>query len=297
MLSPMSPSSRLRATVVSVAALALVLGGCGGSDEPVTRDAITTTTAAASTTSMATTSTEAPAESEPLQILVTNDDGYAAEGIDALVRGLSTLDGVVVTVVAPLTNQSGTGGKTTEGQLDTSEVELASGHPATAVAGFPADTIRVAIDELDVTPDLVITGINEGQNIGPVVDYSGTVGAARAAVARGVPALATSQGTADVVDYDAAVPLILDWVSGHRAALVDGSAPVEVANLNVPTCSTGDLGDLVEVAPDPDGDLEAALGVQDCTESAADTTFDGDVAAFLAGHPTLSILTPAPAAR
>lgn len=292
----MNPSARLRATFLSVAMMSVLLIGCGGSDEPVTQDAITTTTVLASTTSMATTSTEVAVDDGPLQILVSNDDGYEAGGIDALVEGLSTLDGVEIVVVAPLTQQSGTGSKTTKGDLETSKVELASGQPATAVAGFPADTIRVAIDEMGITPDLVITGINEGQNVGPVIDYSGTVGAARAAVARDVAALATSQGTADEIDYELAVPLILDWVSEHRAALLDGSAPVEVTNLNVPTCSTGDLGELVEIEPDLDGDLAAALGVQDCTKSGDDFTFEGDLDAFLAGHPTLSTLTDEPAA-
>lgn len=297
MLSTMHPSTSVRIALASLFSASVLLVGCGGPDEPVTRDTITTTTTApATTTTAATTSTDAAVASDPLQILVSNDDGYEAGGIDALVEGLSTLEAVEVTVVAPLTQQSGTGSKSTEGDLDTSKVALASGHPATAVAGFPADTVRVAIDEMGTTPDLVIAGINEGQNVGPVIDFSGTVGAARAAVARGVPALAASQGTADIVDYDAAVPLILDWVSEHRAALLDGTAPVEVTNLNVPTCSTGDLGELIDVEPDLAGDVAAALRVQDCTASAAEPTFDGDVAAFLAGHPTLSTLTARPAA-
>lgn len=297
MLWPMNPSSRLRAALVAAAATSLLLVGCGGSDEPVSLDTGTSTTAAPSSPAESTTSTEAEVEAAPLHVLVSNDDGYEADGIDALVEGLLTLDNVEVTVVAPLTQQSGTGGKETEGELETSEVELLSGHPAVAVAGFPADTIRVAIDEMDVEPDVVITGINEGQNVGPVIDFSGTVGAARAAVARDIPALATSQGTADELDYDAAVPLILDWVTENRAALVDGSLPVEVTNLNVPTCTTGELKDLVDVDPDLDGDVSAALGVQDCTGDTADTTFDGDLEAFLAGHPTLSTLTPEPAPR
>lgn len=296
MIWPMNPPKRLRAALVAAAATSLLLVGCGGSDEPVSQDSVPST-APESSAAESTTSTEVAVEAAPLHILVSNDDGYEAEGIDALVEGLLTLDDVEVTVVAPLTQQSGTGGKSTEGELETSEVDLASGHPAVAVAGFPADSIRVAIDEMDVEPDLVITGINEGQNVGPVIDFSGTVGAARAAVARGIPALATSQGTADEPDYDAAVPLILDWVTENRAALVDGSLPVEVTNLNVPTCTTGELKDLVDVEPDLDGDVAAALDVQDCTGDTADTTFEGDLEAFLAGHPTLSTLTPEPAPR
>lgn len=298
MIFAMSPASRPRVLVAGLAAAILLLAGCGGSDETVTRDPITTTTKAPVTaTSTTTTSTEVSVETEPLHILVSNDDGYAAEGIDALVEGLITLEGVKVTVVAPLTQQSGTGGKISEDALETTEVELDSGHPAVAVTGFPADTIGVAIEEMGIKPDLVITGINDGQNLGPVIDYSGTVGAARAAVDRGIPALATSQGTADVVDYESAVPFILDWVTEHRSALQDGSAPLVVLNLNVPTCSTGDLGALVIVRPDLDGDLAASLDEQDCTVDTTDRTFDGDVAAFLTGHPTLSMLTLEPAEK
>ncbi len=149
-----------------------------------------------------------------------------------LVKGLQTLDDVEITVVAPLTQQSGQGGKTTEGELAVTDVETKSGYPAKAVEGYPADAINVAFDELGVEPDLVITGINEGQNVGPLVDISGTVGAARAGVANGVPALATSQGT-DSFDYESAVPFILDWVTEHREALQSGDAPVEVVSMNI----------------------------------------------------------------
>ena len=68
--------------------------------------------------------------------------------VDTLVTALNTLDDVEVTVVAPLTQQSGQGGKTTEGELEVTDVELASGYPAKAVDGFPADAINVAFDEL-----------------------------------------------------------------------------------------------------------------------------------------------------
>ena len=113
--------------------------------------------------------TEAPtttAAPEPLQILVTNDDGIGADGIDAIVQALLQLDNVVVTVVAPLENQSGSGGKTTDGALTVTDAMTKSGYAAKAVAGFPADTIVWAIDQggIDFVPDLVVSGINNGQN-------------------------------------------------------------------------------------------------------------------------------------
>lgn len=274
--------TRRATALAAVLALAVAVVGCssGGSDGAASDASSTTTTAATA----------------PLQILVSNDDGYQAEGIDQLVEGLGTLDGVEVTVVAPLEQRSLTGGKTTDGPLATQDVSLASGHPATAVDGYPADAIRVAMDDVGIQPDLVVTGINQGQNLGPAVDLSGTVGAARAAVARGVPALATSQGLAAELDYDVAVPLILDWVTQHRAALADGSAPVEVASLNIPSCDQGELRGLVEVPAETDGDLASTLAPADCTSTTPEADLTGDVAAFQDGFATLSTLAAKPAA-
>ena len=280
----------LRTSAIVAAALAIgLLGGCssGSSDSS---PATTETTAAANET----TTTEVAAE--PLQILVSNDDGYGAGGIDALVEGLLTLDDVEVTVVAPLSQQSGQGGKETEGAVEVTDVELPGGHPAKAVDGFPADSIRVAIDELGIEPDVVITGINEGQNLGPLVDLSGTVGAARAAVERGYPALASSQGLGEDLDYSTAVDLILDWVTERRDEIAAGDLAVEVTNLNIPTCAVGEVRDLVEIDADLDGDPSVALRPANCESEAASSEFDGDVGAFLAGFATIGVIPSEPAA-
>jgi 5'-nucleotidase len=285
--------SRFRPTTTAAAlavSAVLVLAGCGGSDSDDATDAAPSTTTAEVAE---TTTTEAAAE--PLQILVANDDGYDAEGIDALVEALVAVEGVEVTVVAPLTQQSGTGGKTTAGELAVTDVELASGHPAKAVEGFPSDAVRVAMDELGIEPDLAITGINEGQNVGPAVDLSGTVGAARAAVARGVPALATSQGTGDAYDYEAAIPFILDWLAEHREAIAAGEEPVAVTSLNVPSCATGEVRGLEETEADLDADFGQALSAQDCTSTVTADSLDGDVALFLAGFATITQLDDEPA--
>lgn len=260
-------------------ALALALAACGGDDDeggaPQSGDRETTTTVA-----------------EPLQILVTNDDGVAAEGIDTLVTALSGLDDVDVTVVAPATQQSGTGGNATEGPVTTNEAQTASGHPASAVEGFPADSIRVAFDEQGVEPDLVVSGINQGQNLGPVVDVSGTVGAARAAVRRGVPALAVSQGLGTDLDYDVAAGLVTDWLDENLDAIRAGDLATDVVfNLNVPTCDTGELRGEVETTSATGGNPVAP---QDCTSTAEGQT--DDVTAFTAGFATLTEVPVDPAA-
>jgi 5'-nucleotidase len=268
-------------TLAALAALAVaVVAGCGGDDDdgaaPQSGERETTTTA----------------PPEPLEILVSNDDGVGAEGIDVLVTALAALDGVEVTVVAPAGNQTGTGGRTTEGPLTTNEARTASGYEARAVEGYPADTIRVAFDELGLTPDLVVSGINEGQNLGPVVDVSGTVGAARAGARRGVPALAVSQGLGQDLDYEVAAGLVVDWIEENADALRAGEVSADVVvNLNVPTCDTGELRGQVEVASAATGN---AAPPSDCASTAEG--FTDDITAFANGFAALSEISVEPAA-
>ena len=174
-------------------------------------------------------STTVPPANQTLRVLVTNDDGFSAPGIDAAVQALRTLPHTQVTVVAPFANQSGTGGKTTGGTLTVTSGQTASGYPAKAVHGYPADTIIWAIDDHGISfrPNLVVSGINFGQNIGPLASGSGTVGAAQAALARGIPALAVSQGidNGGGPDFNQGAHQLLMWVKANRATLL--SHPVQ----------------------------------------------------------------------
>ncbi len=280
---------RRSAGAVAIAiALSLAGSACGGSDAA---DGTTTTVADGVATQESTTTA-----AQVLTILVSNDDGYAAPGIDAVVRALSALPDTEVVVAAPKENQSGSGSTTTEGQLEVTEVQTASGHPATAVAGFPADSVNWALDGgIDVTPDLVVTGVNSGQNLGKVGDeLSGTVGAARAAAARGIPALATSVALDDAADYDAAAVYVTDWVQEHRDAILAGELDgddVIIENLNVPVCATGEVRGVVEVPMSTSSD--GAIAVQDCESELEDPT--DDIVAFNNGFVTLSVLSLEPA--
>ena len=223
-----------------------------------------------------------------LRILVTNDDGVDAPGIDALVEGLTELDRVKVTVVAPATNQSGTGNQTTPGELTTTETTTASGYPAVAVNGFPADTVNFALDGgIPKTPHVVVSGVNAGQNLGPVFLASGTVGAARTAVTRGIPGVAVSAGLGEPPDFEAGVDEAVKWVKKHRKALVADDDPTDVVNINVPTCTTGEIRGLVEVPAAPTGDILAPV---DCNSTLEDPT--DDLIAFTNGFATLSEVPP-----
>src|SRR4029077_8516548 len=123
-----------------------------------------------------------------------NDDGYNAAGIDAVVEALDALPSVHVTVVAPATNQSGAGGKTTPGGVTADPRHTLSGYAATAVNGFPADSVLYALNTMHLNPDLLVSGINCSRNLGPLISVPGTVGAARVGGRASIPAVAVSQG-------------------------------------------------------------------------------------------------------
>ncbi len=175
----------------------------------------------------------------PLRVLVTNDDGVGAPGIAVLVDALQTLHDVQVRVVAPATNQSGTGGNFSSTPISVAQAMTASGDAATAVTGFPADTVLYDVLAAHDRPDLVVSGINLGQNLGNITEVSGTVGAARTANRLGIPAIAVSAGIAANVDYPTAARLVAMVVGAFRQRDGNRGAAAQTLNLNVPSCETG----------------------------------------------------------
>ena len=130
--------------------------------------------------------------SKPLHILLTNDDGHKAPGIQALHRALKQM-GHRVSMVAPSTEQSATGmGITSRRNLALEQLETDYWH----LDGQPVDTILVALGHLleDSPPDLVLSGINFGPNLGTALHMSGTIGAAIMATLNGFPSIAISAG-------------------------------------------------------------------------------------------------------
>jgi 5'-nucleotidase len=250
----------------------------------------TTTTAGPTTTTEApTTTTEAP---EILRILVTNDDGIGAPGITALADALAALPDVVVTVVAPAENQSGTSDNTTPTTPTAVPAQTASGREGYAVPGFPADSVNAALDQvLTELPHVVVSGTNEGQNIGPFVDLSGTVGAARTAARHGIPALAVSQGLGDPPAFAESVELAVTWVEEHRDELLahtPGDPLESIDNINAPTCTAGEVRGLVEVTTAADFGAQDPFGPVDCTVATDGATTD--VEGFFAGYAVIATL-------
>jgi 5'/3'-nucleotidase SurE len=134
-----------------------------------------------------------------LRILVTNDDGFDSAGITALRQALIDA-GHDVTVVAPASQQSGKGGSLNTGVFDFTpgggSMQLTNhGDGIWSLAGTPSDSVKAGLDIVMANdpPDLVVSGLNEGQNIGkPGTSGSGTIGAALRATFSGVPAIAAS---------------------------------------------------------------------------------------------------------
>jgi 5'/3'-nucleotidase len=131
-----------------------------------------------------------------LNVLLTNDDGIEAEGLQALRRALVDVEGVRLVTIAPDGNRSAMARSiTTRRPLWVEEVSFADGTVGYATDGTPVDCVRLArlglVEDFDA--DLVVSGINHGANLGDDITYSGTVAAALEGVVLGLPAIAVSQ--------------------------------------------------------------------------------------------------------
>jgi 5'-nucleotidase len=230
----------------------------------------------------------------PLNILVSNDDGYANSGIDHAVEALRTLPNVKVTVSAPATNQSGTGGNTSPDPLTATDVTTLSGYPAKAVQGFPADAARYGLQYLKVNPDLLVSGINEGQNLSvPITNISGTVGAARVGARDSIPAVAISQGLGSPPDFDAGADALMAWVDDFLLGRAGPSLFQYVVNINVPTCTTGAVRGTAFVPAATNFDSGNPITTpSNCTSTLTNPV--DDIQAFVNGFVSLSSIGPNP---
>ena len=168
-----------------------------------------------------------------MRILIANDDGYLAPGLAALVRaceGLGHID-----VIAPEQNASGTSNALTLGRpLTIFEARGDHVKGFQVVNGTPSDCVHVALTGvLTQRPDLVLSGINNGANMGDDTLYSGTVAAAMEGFLFGIPAIAFSQAEKGWGELDAAAAAaraVIDHVLASRAL---GEAPW-LLNVNIP---------------------------------------------------------------
>jgi 5'-nucleotidase len=170
-------------------------------------------------------------------ILVTNDDGVRSPGLLALSRALGGIGDVYV--LAPERNWSASShAKTMHKPLRVTNVRLSDGTPAHSSSGSPTDCVALAAGGvLGVIPDLVVSGVNSGYNLGIDITYSGTVACAMEATIKGIPGIAVST---DFYGEDADSELAGLTLAGEVALLLAsevlerGLPPKTLLNVNVP---------------------------------------------------------------
>lgn len=183
-----------------------------------------------------------------MDLLLTNDDGIDAIGLNLLSDVCAALPGVKsVQVVAPLEEQSGVGHRVhTRGSL---RIE-ARGQGRYALAGTPADCTRVGMKALNFAPSWVLSGLNHGGNLGVDIHMSGTVAGAREAAILGCPAIALSQvlNVAHPVDMPSMARTTRRVI---EALLARGLEDGTLYNVNLPFAPESEEPEIVFCAPDP----------------------------------------------
>jgi 5'-nucleotidase len=162
-----------------------------------------------------------------MNILISNDDGYLAPGIRILAEALATMG--TVTLVAPDQDRSGASNSLTLiNPIRATEVD----ERVFRVDGTPTDCVHLAITGLlEQEPDIVVSGINAGANLGDDVLYSGTVAAAMEGRFLGLPAIAVSLASAQPRHYKTAARAVVELVS---RLLVEPLPADTILNVNVP---------------------------------------------------------------
>ncbi len=185
-----------------------------------------------------------------MKVLISNDDGIQSQGLQALYKALKKA-GHDVEVVAPMQQQSGKSHSITVFEPIRAQEYTNDDFSGTGIFGTPSDCVKVGLGRICKSrPDLVIAGINDGQNVGPDIFYSGTVGAAAEGAHTGIPSIAISHaGRADKEE--------MEKTADHFVRLLD-SIDVKtfpkgrVININYPACP-----------------VEEARGIRVCRQSPA----------------------------
>jgi 5'-nucleotidase len=180
-----------------------------------------------------------------MRVLLTNDDGIEAEGLQMLRKALLELPGIELAVIAPDGNRSAMARSiTTRRPLWVKEVDFGDGTVGYATDGTPVDCVRLArlglIERFEA--ELVVSGINHGSNLGDDITYSGTVAAALEAIVLGLPGIAVSQQSSALerdfrpgreFDFEAAAAFTRRLVSELEDVPLPGGT---LLNVNVPGC-------------------------------------------------------------
>jgi 5'-nucleotidase len=182
----------------------------------------------------------------PLKILISNDDGFDAPGLATLVEHLSKIG--TVTVAAPSQEASGSSHSVTSADPILVTESEKNGSKWYNIKATPATCVRLALESLLADkPDLVVTGINKGQNMGTVTFYSATIGAAREAAFKGIPAIAVNLVRGQKMDYGPAAEFIVDLI---RSLKDKPLKPGTFLNVNVPNLPKNQIKGVLVVPQD-----------------------------------------------
>jgi 5'-nucleotidase len=181
-----------------------------------------------------------------MRVLLTNDDGIQARGLHAMRRALLAVPGLDVSVIAPSSNRSATARSiTTRQPLWVDEIDFDDGTHGFATDGTPVDCVRFAVLGLiDEPPELIVSGINHGSNLGDDITYSGTVAAALEGIVLGIPAIAVSQQSQRrEFDFRLGDEFDFEPVAAFAARLVEelDEVPMPPATLLNVNCPAGEL--------------------------------------------------------
>ena len=169
-----------------------------------------------------------------MKILLSNDDGYFALGLVTLAAHLSKL--AEITVVAPERNRSGASNSLT---LDRPLSVKRANNGFFYVNGTPTDCVHIALTGLmDSMPDMVISGINDGANMGDDTIYSGTVAAAMEGYLLGIPSIAVSMSQHNSTHFETAARVAAELVQHHQK---QGFLQPTLLNVNVPDIPYSEL--------------------------------------------------------
>lgn len=167
-----------------------------------------------------------------MNILLVNDDGIYSNGILRLAEKLAKMHNV--TVVAPQNQMSGTGhSMTLYGYVNFSKINILNGIECYIVSGTPADCVKVAVNLiLTEKPDLIISGINKGFNLGTDIVYSGTVNSALEGAVHGIKAIAVSQEYG-IKDFEFSSEFVVKNLQKLFSLLPDDAQTI--LNINIPS--------------------------------------------------------------
>ncbi|MCC7328113.1 MAG: 5'/3'-nucleotidase SurE [Burkholderiales bacterium] len=168
-----------------------------------------------------------------MHILISNDDGYFAPGIERLAAALS--EHAQITVVAPERDRSGASNSLT---LDRPLAVRRAPNGFLFVNGTPTDCVHLAVTGLlDELPDMVVSGINLGANMGDDTVYSGTVAAATEGYLLGIPSVAISLASKTAAHFETAAAVAVELVKRHARA----PAGAWLINVNVPDIAASEV--------------------------------------------------------